>query len=89
MSGTFGLPEKGFFTPPRQKIPSATTPGTSYSPAENLKISTPELLRQAKEGQDKEEAAAAKKGGKSRRRKGSKKTRKTRGRGRRITKSRK
>ena len=78
MSVTLDLPPKGFFTPPRQKIPSPTTPGTSYSPAEKLKIGTPELLRQAKEGQDKEEAAAAKKGGRSRRRKGSKKARKTR-----------
>ena len=80
MSGTLDLPPKGFFTPPRQKIPSPTTPGTSYSPAVKLNIGTPELLRQAKEGQDEEEkkAAAAKKGGKSRRRKGSKKARKTR-----------
>ena len=86
MSGTLGLPEKGFFTPPRQKIPSATTPGTSYSPAEKLKIGTPELLAQAKAEQALEEVPKAK-GGKSRRRKGSKKARKTRGRGRRMTKT--
>jgi len=86
MSGTLELPAKGFFTPPRQKIPSATTPGTSYSPAEKLKIGTPELLAQAKAAQALEEVPKGK-GGKSRRRKGSKKARKTRGRGRRITKT--
>lgn len=77
MSGTLDLPPKGMYTPPRQKIKSATTPGTSYSPAEKLKIGTPDLLKQAKDEQAKEEAAA-KKGGKSRRRKGGKKSRKTR-----------
>uniref|UniRef100_A0A6C0DQG2 Uncharacterized protein n=1 Tax=viral metagenome TaxID=1070528 RepID=A0A6C0DQG2_9ZZZZ len=76
MSGTLDLPPKGFFTPPRQKIPSPTTPGTSYSPAEKLKIRTPDLLKQAKDAQALEEVP--KKGGKSRRRKGSKKARKTR-----------
>ena len=77
MSGTLDLPPKGFFTPPRQKIPSPTTPGTSYSPAEKLKIRTPDLLKQAKDAQALEEVPKAK-GGKSRRRKGSKKARKTR-----------
>lgn len=81
MSGTLELPPKGFFTPPRQKIPSATTPGTSYSPAEKLKISTPDLLKQAKDAQALEEVPKAK-GGKSRRRKGGKKARKTRRRSR-------
>jgi hypothetical protein len=80
MSGTLDLPPKGFFTPPRQKIPSATTPGTSYSPAEKLKIRTPDLLKQAKDAQALEEVP--KKGGKSRRRKGGKKARKTRRRSR-------
>jgi len=77
MSGTLDLPPKGFFTPPRQKIPSATTPGTSYSPAEKLKIGTPDLLKQAKDAQALEEVPK-RKGGKSRRRKGGKKARKTR-----------
>jgi hypothetical protein len=81
MSGTLDLPPKGFFTPPRQKIPSATTPGTSYSPAEKLKIRTPDLLKQAKDAQALEEVPKAK-GGKSRRRKGGKKARKTRRRSR-------
>lgn len=77
MSGTLDLPEKGMYTPPRQKIKSATTPGTSYSPAQPLKVKTPDLLKQAREEQAVEEAKA-KKGGKSRRRKGGKKSRKTR-----------
>jgi hypothetical protein len=81
MSGTLDLPPKGFFTPPRQKIPSPTTPGTSYSPAEKLKIRTPDLLKQAKDAQALEEVPKAK-GGKSRRRKGGKKARKTRRRSR-------
>jgi hypothetical protein len=77
MSGTLDLPPKGFFTPPRQKIPSATTPGTSYSPAEKLTIGTPALLEEAKRAQALEEVPK-RKGGKSRRRKGGKKARKTR-----------
>ena len=77
MSGTLDLPPPGTFTPPRQKIKSATTPGTPYSAAEKLKIGTPELLKMAKEEQAVEEAKA-KKGGRSRRRKGGKKSRKTR-----------
>lgn len=80
MSGTLDLPPKGMYTPPRQKIRSATTPGTAYSPAENLKMSTPELLKQAKEDQAKQEVPKNK-GGKSRRRK-TKKARKTRRRSR-------
>jgi hypothetical protein len=81
MSGTLDLPPKGFFTPPRQKIPSPTTPGTSYSPAEKLKIRTPDLLEAAKRAQALEEVPKPK-GGKSRRRKGGKKARKTRRRSR-------
>ena len=81
MSGTLDLPPKGMYTPPRQKIPSPTTPGTKYSDAKP--VDTKGLFAEAKADQDKEEAAAKAskaKGGKSRRRKGSKskKTRKTR-----------
>ena len=76
MSGTLALPN-GPYTPPRQKIPSATTPGTAYSPAEKLKIGTPELLAQAKTEQAMQEVPKGK-GGKSRRRRGSKKARKVR-----------
>jgi hypothetical protein len=70
MSGTLDLPPKGMYTPPRQKIPSPTTPGTKYSDAKP--VDTKGLFDEAKAAQDKEEAAAkaAKgKGGKSRRRK--------------------
>jgi hypothetical protein len=76
MSGTLDLPERGYFTPPRQRTKISRTPGTDYSPAEKLKISTPELLAQAKTEQDMEEVPK-KKGGKTRRRKG-RKARKTR-----------
>jgi hypothetical protein len=79
-TGTLDLPPKGMYTPPRQKIRSATTPGTDYSPAEKLKMSTPELLKEAIADQAKQEVPKNK-GGKSRRRK-TKKGRKTRRRSR-------
>jgi len=82
MSGTLELPTAPY-TPKRQIRPAdiyASSP--EYTPAEKLKIGTPELLAQAKAEQAKEEAP--KKAGKSRRRK-TKKARKTR----KVRKSRK
>jgi hypothetical protein len=87
MSGTLDLPTAPY-TPKKQIRPAdiyASSP--DYTPAEKLTISTPDLLKQAKDAQALEEVP--KKGGKSRRRKGGKKARKTRRRGRRMTKSRK
>jgi hypothetical protein len=87
MSGTLDLP-KAPFTPRKQIRPAdiyASSP--DYTPAEKLKIGTPELLAQAKAEQALEEAPRGKGGKrhmtKSRRRKGGKKTR-----GRRVTKTR-
>ena len=77
MSGTLDLPTAPY-TPKRQIRPTdifASSP--DYTPAEKLKISTPDLLAQAKAAQALEEVPKAK-GGKSRGRKGGKKARKTR-----------
>ena len=84
MSGTLDLPA-GPYTPKRQIRPAdiyASSP--DYTPAEKLKIGTPELLAQAKTEQAMQEVPKGK-GGKSRRRRGSKKARKTR----KVRKSRK
>jgi hypothetical protein len=90
MSGTLELPAAPY-TPKRQIRPTdiyASSP--DYTPAERLKIGTPELLAQAKAEQALEEVPKGKGGKrhvtKSRRRKGGKKARKTR---RRIAKMRK
>jgi hypothetical protein len=76
MSGTLDLPTAPY-TPKRQIRPAdiyASSP--DYTPAEKLKIGTPDLLAQAKAEQAMEEVPKAK-GGKSRRRK-TKKARKAR-----------
>jgi hypothetical protein len=81
MSGTLDLPTAPY-TPKKQIRPAdiyASSP--DYTPAEKLKISTPDLLKRAKDAQALEEVPKAK-GGKSRRRKGGKKARKTRRRSR-------
>ena len=77
MSGTLDLPTAPY-TPKKQIRPAdiyASSP--DYTPAEKLKIGTPDLLKQAKDAQALEEVPKPK-GGKSRRRKGGKKARKTR-----------
>lgn len=87
MSGTLDLPTAPY-TPKRQIRPAdiyASSP--DYTPAEKLKIGTPELLAQAKAEQAMEEVPKNK-GGKSRRRKGTKKARKVR-KTRKVRKSRK
>jgi hypothetical protein len=89
-----GLP-KGYSTPPSKaeirRVAQGNTP--AYSPAYPVDVPTPEARKIAFEASA-VDRQPKNKGGKrrtmkSRRRKGSKKTRKTRGRGRRITKSRK
>jgi hypothetical protein len=78
MSGTLDLPTAPY-TPKKQIRPAdiyASSP--DYTPAEKLKISTPDLLKRARAAQALEEVPKPKKGGKSRHRKGGKKARKTR-----------
>lgn len=84
MSGTLDLPPPDVPLTPKRQIRRADMYASSpdYTPAEKLKIGTPDLLAQAKAEQALQEVPKSKGGKrhvtKSRRRKGGKKARKTR-----------